>query len=77
MTRLLTVDTGEISDVFVGALVTWMHVPRGGYGFEMPIDAKVIAYSRRPRTRVKIEVGTKAGRLVTRWVEAKNLRWRP
>ncbi len=76
MTKTLTVDIGELGDVFPGALVTWLHTPRGGYGYTMPVDAKVVSHARRPRTWVRIEVMTKAGEKVSRTVDARNLRWR-
>lgn len=72
----VTVDTGGSDDVFLGALVSWLHTPRGGYGFTMPVDAKVVAFTHRPHTRVRIEVRTKGGETVIRTVDAKNLRWR-
>jgi archaellin len=64
-----TVDTGKPSDVFPGAVVTWMRVP-------VPVDAKVLGHSLRPYTKVTIEVKTKNGASVVRRVDAKNLRWR-
>ena len=74
--RPVTVDTGGPGDVFEGALVTWMHTPRGGYGFSMPIDATVVAYGLRPSTIVVIEVTSKSGRVLRRHVRAESLRWR-
>lgn len=74
--RPVTVDTGGPDDVFPGCLVTWLHTPRGGYGYAMPVDAKVISCHRRLSTRVTIEVTTKLGDKVQRCVDAKNLRWR-
>lgn len=75
-TRPVTVDTGGPDDVFPGALVTWLHVPRGGCGFVTRTPARVISCPRRPSTRVRIEVITRNGCMVTRVVEAKSLRWR-
>jgi hypothetical protein len=72
----VTVDVGASSDVFPGALVTWLHVPRGGYGYVFPVDAVVVAHARRPRTWVRISVITADGRRVERRVEAANLMWR-
>ncbi len=74
--RAVTIDTGGPDDVFAGALMTWMYTPRGGYGYTMPVDAKVIAHSRRPGTRVTIEVLKRSGDKVKRVVDVKNLRWR-
>jgi hypothetical protein len=77
MTRTVTVDTGGPDDVFVGALVTWMHTPRGGYGYTMPVDAVVLSHGRRPSTRVTIEVEkARSGEKAKRHVQAANLRWR-
>ena len=77
MTRPVTVDTGGPDDVFVGALLTWLHTPRGGYGYTMPVDAKVVGHGRRPSTRVTIEVErARTGEKVKRHVQAENLRWR-
>lgn len=74
--RPATCDTGGPDDVYPGALVTWMHTPRGGYGYTMPVDAEVIAHDRRPSTKVTIEVTTTKGAKVRRIVDVKNLRWR-
>lgn len=76
MARSITVDTGGLGDVFSGALVTWLHVPRGGYGYTLPVDAKVISHARRPRTWVRIEVMKRDGSTVERRVDIKSLRWR-
>lgn len=76
MTRPVTVDTGGPDDVFPGCPLTWLHTPRGGYGYTMPVDAKCIAHARRPRTWVRIEVKKRTGELVERRVKAENLRWR-
>lgn len=72
--RFATVDTGGPADVFPGSLVTWIHVPRGGYGFDVPIPAKVCVVARRPRTWVVIEVTTRRGALVKRRVDVASLR---
>lgn len=76
MTRPVTVDTGGSDDVFPGCLLTWLHTPRGGYGYTMPVDAKCVAYARSPGTWVRIEVKKTTGELVTRRVQPANLRWR-
>lgn len=74
--RRVTVDTGHHGDVFPGALLTWLHIPRGGYGYVLAVDAKVLRHSRRPSTKVRIEVTTRDGEKVARTVDAANLRWR-
>jgi hypothetical protein len=52
-----------------------MHVPRGGYGYAYPIDAKVVALSL-DGTQATIEVSRKTGERVRRRVHTKSLRWR-
>lgn len=62
-----------MADAFtIGQRVTWLHQPRGGYGFTVPVDARVIRFSRRGRP--VIEVRTAAGEIVTRCVLAESLR---
>jgi len=73
--RPVTVDQGSKDDVFPGAHVVWLHVPRGGYGFNLPVEAEVVSHGRRPSMRVKIQVETRAGKRVNRVVDARNLRW--
>ena len=74
--RLATIDTGGLDDVFPGALVTWLHVPRGGYGYELPIPAKVIDHAARPKTWVIIEVERRDGsRATRRLADVASLRW--
>lgn len=73
--RHATVDTGGQDDVFKGALVTWIHTPRGGYGHTVAIPATVIAHAGRPRTWVRIEVARRDGSRVKRSVDAASLRW--
>lgn len=58
-------------DVYRGRLVTWLHVPRGGYGYVMPIDAKVIDVRGQ---KAEILVEQKDGRKVCRWVKISSLR---
>lgn len=74
--RPVTVDTDGPDDVFKGALMTWLHTPRGGYGYTMPVDAVVVGHARRPKTWVKIEVKRATGEIVQRRVDVANLRWR-
>jgi hypothetical protein len=73
--RPVTVDTGGPDDVWPGCLVTWMHTPRGGYGYSMPVAAKVLSHGRRPSTKVTIQVTTAKGAHVKRVVDVANLRW--
>ena len=73
--RPVTVDQGSLDDVFPGARVVWLHVPRGGYGFILPVEAEVVSHGGRPSMRVKIQVETRVGKRVNRVVDAENLRW--
>ena len=56
----------------IGQRVTWLYQPRGGYGYTVPVDARVVRFSRRGRP--VIEVRTVAGEAVTRCVLAESLR---
>lgn len=67
--------TIESHEAFVGALVAWMHTPRGGYGYTIPVDAKIVALNLHG-DRAVIEVKTKAGAMVTRNVKTSSLRWK-
>jgi len=62
-------------ELFVGALVSWMNKPRGGYGYVVPVDAKVTALSLDGHL-ADIEVRTKGGATVKRRVCSTKLRWR-
>lgn len=57
----------------VGQLVTWLYTPRGGYGYTMPIDARIVDAGMVRKT-VTIEVQKKSGELVLRKVKPENLR---
>jgi len=62
-------------EMFVGALVTWMHTPRGGYGFSYPVPAKVVGLSLSGE-RARIEVQKRDGTNVRRTVSHQHLCWR-
>ncbi len=64
----------ESHELFVGALVLWAHVPRGGYGFTLHIPARVVALNPQGDLAV-IEVRRRDGNLVRRRVGYKSLRW--
>lgn len=70
--RPVTVDTGGPDDIYRGALVVWIHVPRGGYGYQLPIRAKVLLVGRE---KARIEMKKKDGSLVERVVKVDSLRW--
>lgn len=72
----MTIDTGSETDVFAGRLCTWIHTPRGGYGFSTPVDAEVLNYSKETG-RVTIRVSTASGHPAKRVVAVGNLRERP
>lgn len=59
-------------ELFCGCLVKWLHKPRGGYGYTVPVPAKVLAVRR---TSITIAARTKDGREVTRHVPFESLRW--
>lgn len=62
-------------DFQVGEQVTWMHQPRGGYGYVMPTPARIVRFS--PRGRPVIEVTMVSGEVVTRCVLTESLRHAP
>lgn len=56
----------------VGESVTWLHHPRGGYGYIIPVAAKIIKITHSMAT---IEVTRSAnGEKVQRIVKIENLR---
>lgn len=55
-------------------LVTWLHVPRGGYGFPVPVDAKILSLSGAEHA--VIEVQLRDGTPVKRRVRCVSLRRR-
>lgn len=55
----------------VGDKVMWLHEPRGGYGFLIPVRAYVVKLGRR---RVGIAALHKSGEWLPRWVSADRLR---
>ncbi len=72
--RYVTVDTGGPDDLFAGALVTWLHIPRGGYGYAVPVPSVVLGANKGKG--VIIEVIKKDGTKAIRSVQVKSLRWR-
>lgn len=64
----------ESHELFVGALVLWAHVPRGGYGFTVRMPARVAALNLQGDVAV-IEVHRKDGSRVKRRVGYKSLLW--
>ena len=58
-------------DLFRGELVVWLHVPRGGYGYVCPVEAKIVTWSRDD---VTIEVCRATGETVRRKVKISSLR---
>ena len=60
-----------IGDLSPGMPVSWIHVPRGGYGFPTPVDAVVVRVRAR---RVRIEVSLRDGSRVERLVRPDSLR---
>lgn len=62
-------------ETLIGALVVWMHKPRGGYGYLIPVEAKIVALNPQGN-RMVIEVPTANGARVHRSVGVDALRWR-
>ena len=60
-----------LGDLSPGMRVSWIHLPRGGYGFPIPVDAVVLRVGPR---RVRIEVALRDGRHVERVVHPDALR---
>lgn len=56
-----------------GDRVTWLHVPRGGYGHSMPIDAEIVRLHAKHAT---VKVKKRSGDLVHRRVALSSLRMR-
>ena len=56
-----------------GSLATWLHEPRGGYGFTYPVNAEVLRVTAK---RVLIRVPLKAGGTAERWVTPERLKLR-
>jgi hypothetical protein len=56
-----------------GAPTTWLHRPRGGYGYVYPVDGIVV---RQAAQRVVIRVPLKDGTPVERRVRPEHLRRR-
>lgn len=60
-----------INDVWPGQQLTWLHVPRGGYGFSWNVDAEVVKVGR---SLVTIRVKKASGEMVERRVKPDSLR---
>lgn len=61
----------EIASLKPGDPITWINVPRGGYGFGMEVDAVVTKVCAK---RVRVEVLLRDGRRVARVVTPATLR---
>lgn len=57
-----------------GDHVTWMHVPRGGYGYTMPVDAEIVKLHGKYAT---VKVKKRSGEMVRRRVALTALREKP
>jgi hypothetical protein len=63
-----------MADAFApGTSVTWLHQPRGGYGYVYPVDGTVVRVGGR---HVTIRVPLRNGTLVERRVHPEHLRRR-
>lgn len=68
-------DLGLLSGCFSpGQQVTWIHHPKGGYGYSYPVDAVVVKVN--PKT-VTIRVKTRSGTTKDVRVWPESLRARP
>jgi hypothetical protein len=63
----------QLGDLQADMPVVWIHNPRGGYGFAVPVDAVVVRVCAK---RVRIRVPLKDGRHVERVVTPASLRSR-
>lgn len=57
--------------ITIGALVTWVYTPRGGYGFNYPVNAEVVKVNGKT---IRIRVKRANGALVERNVRPESLR---
>jgi hypothetical protein len=69
--RAAGVATLKLTEIGLGMEVSWIHIPRGGYGFPTPVDAIVVRVCAR---RIRIEVLLRDGRRVERLVSPEALR---
>lgn len=69
--RLQAALRGPPSGPSPGRLMLWLHRPRGGYGYLVPIPAVVVSHAG---TWVVIEVARRDGSVVKRRVDVASLR---
>lgn len=62
-----------IEQIQPGQQLTWLYSPSGGYGYVIPVNARVVAVKGK---RVLIEVARTNGELVERWVTPQKLKVR-
>ena len=60
-----------LAELSPGMAVSWIHNPRGGYGFALPVDAVVLKVGVH---KVRIEVALRDGTVVERLVKPDSLR---
>jgi hypothetical protein len=70
-----TIHNRFVDQIFIGALVTWLHKPRGGYGYEVRVPAEVRAI-HRTTGRVTIAAALNGGGIKHVVVPLLSLRWR-
>jgi len=63
----------KLDELEPGMAVRWIHNPRGGYGFAVPVDAVIVCVGPK---HVRIRVPLKDGRYVERVVKPESLRSR-
>jgi len=60
-------------DLAIGQELTWLHTPRGGYGYVIPVNAVITKIGRK---RVQVKIAKRNGEKVLRWVSPTSLRER-
>jgi len=61
----------KIEDIITGCTLTWLHEPRGGYGYVIPVDALVLS---KGNSKVKVEVKLRNGGKSIRFVNPDKLK---
>lgn len=59
-----------MADLKQGDYVTWLHQPRGGYGYILRVPGVV---KKVGRVKAQIEVAMTTGLMATRWVKNESL----
>ena len=54
-----------------GDQMTWLHIPRGGYGFVYPVNAEIVKVNAKT---IRIRVAKRDGALTERSVKPESLK---